>query len=121
MTDITPALIDGSDVTTSETIEVHSPYDGSLVGTVPACTSDEIDRAVAIAVERHRSGALPTYERAAILDRVAAALIERESEFAQSIASESAKPIKTAAVEAQRAVDTVRFSAAMARTFSGEL
>ena len=69
---------------------------------------------------RHKSGALPAHERAAILDRAAAALLERQEEFARSITAESAKPIKTARVEAARAVDTFRFSAAVARTITGE-
>ena len=42
-------------------------------------------------------------------------------EFARSIAAEAAKPIKTARVEADRAVDTFRFSAAVARTMAGEM
>ena len=121
MSDITPALIDGAEVLTSDVIEVHSPYDGSLVGSVPACGDDEIDRAVGVALRRHRNGPMPAFERAEILDRVAAALIEREDEFARSISAESAKPIGTATVEAQRAVDTIRFSAAMARTFTGDM
>jgi acyl-CoA reductase-like NAD-dependent aldehyde dehydrogenase len=121
MTDVTPALIDGEDVTSGDVSEVHSPYDGSTVGAVPACDTDHLDRAVTVAGDRHRSGALPAHERAAILDRVAAALSERIEEFARSITAESAKPIATATVEAQRAVDTVRFSAAVARTLSGEM
>jgi acyl-CoA reductase-like NAD-dependent aldehyde dehydrogenase len=59
MSDTTPALINGDDVLTSSVSEVHSPYDGSLVGSVPACSTDDLDRAVAVALERHRSGALP--------------------------------------------------------------
>jgi acyl-CoA reductase-like NAD-dependent aldehyde dehydrogenase len=48
-------------------------------------------------------------------------MIERSEEFAQSISAESAKPISTARIEAIRAVDTIRFSAAAARTFTGEM
>ncbi|MHB1139101.1 MAG: aldehyde dehydrogenase family protein, partial [Microthrixaceae bacterium] len=76
--------------------------------------------AIAIATERHRGGALPAHERAEVLDRVAVALAERNEEFARSISAETAKPIATARIEATRAVDTVRFSAAAARTFTGE-
>ena len=121
MSDTTPALINGDDVLTSQVSEVHSPYDGALVGSVPACTTDDLDRAVAVALERHRAGALPAYQRAEILDRAAQLLGERTEEFARSITAESAKPIATSTVEAQRAVDTIRFSAAMARTFTGEM
>ncbi len=121
MTDVTPALLDGEDLLTSDVSEVHSPYDDALVGIVPACTTDDLDRAVAVALERHHSGPPPAHERAAILDRAAALLTERLDEFAVSIASEAAKPITTARVEAERAVDTIRFSAAIARTFTGEM
>ena len=121
MVDTTPALIDGTDVLTGATSEVRSPYDGAPVGAVPSCTTDDIDRAVAVAVARHRGPALHAYERAEILDRAAVLLQERQEEFAQSISTESAKPISTARIEASRAVDTLRFSAAMARTHTGEV
>ncbi len=121
MIDVTPALIAGEDVTTSESSDVTSPYDGRTVGAVPVCGPEEIDRAVAVALDRHHAGAPPAHERAAVLDRVAAALAERLDEFARSISEESAKPITTAKVEASRALDTIRFSAAVARTFTGEM
>ncbi|HTN99813.1 MAG TPA: aldehyde dehydrogenase family protein [Microthrixaceae bacterium] len=121
MNNLTPALIDGKPVTTLATTEVRSPYDGSLIATVPACGTAEIDSAVAVAKSRLDVGDLPAHERAAILDRVAAALLERLDEFTQSISTEAAKPLAAARVEAERAVDTVRFSAAAARTLSGEM
>jgi len=121
MTDVTPALIDGRAVGGAETAVVRSPYDGSVVGEVPACTETDLDHAIAVAKERHRSGALPAFERAAVLDRVALALEQRRDEFARSISAESGKPITTAEVEATRAVDTVRFAAVAARTSTGEM
>lgn len=119
--DTTPALIDGEDVLTDAVSEVRSPYDGHLVGAVPAGTTAELDRAVQVALARHRAGAPPAHERAAVLDRAAVLLSERLEEFAVSITEESAKPIATARVEASRAVDTIRFSAAVARTLTGEV
>ncbi len=121
MTDVTPALLDGEDLSGSDIIEVRSPYDSSHVGAVPACTTADLDRAVAIALERHRGGPPPAHERAAILDRAAQLLAERLDEFALSICRESAKPITTARGEAERAVDTLRFSAGVARSLTGEM
>lgn len=121
MTHLTPALLDGEDLTASGVNEVRSPYDAQVVGAVPACTTEDLDRAVAVALQRHHSGPPPAHERAAILDRAAVLLTERLDEFAGSIAAESAKPITTARVEAERAVDTIRFSAAVARTLTGEM
>ena len=121
MATLTPARIDGEDVTSDDVAEVRSPFDGRVVGTVPTLTVDHLDRAVAVALDRHRGGPLPAYQRAEILDRAAALLAERTAEFAASISAESAKPIATATVEAQRAVDTIRFAAAVARTKTGEV
>lgn len=121
MSELTAALINGQDVTTGESIVVRSPYSGEVVGEVAACSASHLDHAIAVAGRRHAEGSLPAFERAEILDRIAAAMIERSEEFAQSISAESAKPISTARIEAIRAVDTIRFSAAAARTFTGEM
>ena len=56
-----------------------------------------------------------------MLDRAAALLAERQEDFARIVAAEAAKPLKTARVEAARAVDTFRFSAAEARTLAGDV
>ncbi len=119
--DVTPMRIDGAAVGADEHTTVCSPYDGRELGRVPRGNEADVNRAVAVALERHRGGALPAHERAEILDRAAVALTERHEEFAQSISSEAAKPIATARVEAERAVDTFRFSAAVARTMTGEM
>ena len=118
---LTPALIDGIDVTDGEVTEVRSPFDGRVVGLVPSLTTDHVDRAVAVALERHRGPQLPAHQRAEILERAAVLLTERNEEFGQSISGESAKPITTARIEASRAVDTLRFSAVQARTLVGEM
>jgi len=126
MSDVTPVPIGDERVTTTDSIVVTSPYDGAEVGRVPSCAAAEVDRAVAAARARLAGAAdgsapFPPHERAAVLDRAAVLLAERTEEFARTIAAEAAKPIKTARVEAQRAVDTFRFSAAEARTFAGEV
>ncbi len=57
--------------TTTEEIEVHSPYSGEVVGRVPKSGADDARRAVDAAAAVLESP-LPAHERAAILDRVAA-------------------------------------------------
>ncbi len=122
MSDNTRPMIIGPERRLSpDTIEVRSPYDGRRLGQVSKGGTADIEDAVAAARAVLRAGPLPAHQRAEILDRAALRLTERLDEFAASISSESAKPITTARGEAARAVDTIRFSAAVARTLGGEL
>src|SRR4051794_36607029 len=105
---------------TNESIEVRSPYDGAVIGEVPRGTAADVERAVATAKAALHGDPLPPWRRAEILDRAAQLLAERTEDFAKTIAVESAKPIKTARVEAKRAISTFQFAAAVARTATGE-
>jgi acyl-CoA reductase-like NAD-dependent aldehyde dehydrogenase len=105
----------------SDVITVRSPYDDSVIGEIPAQTAADVDRAVAIAKAALHANPLPQWKRAEILDRAAARLTARREEFAQIIAKEAAKPIKTARVEAERAAGTFQFAAAEARKLGGEM
>ena len=103
------------------TITVRSPYDDSLIGEIASQTAADVDIAVASAKAALAKGAMPLWKRAQILDLAAQRLAARRDEFAEIIAKEAAKPIKTARVEAERAVGTFLFSAAEARKLSGEM
>jgi acyl-CoA reductase-like NAD-dependent aldehyde dehydrogenase len=105
----------------SDTITVTSPYDGRELGQVPAMDHADIDRAVAVARAMHGDGAPPAHERAAVLDRAAEAIAADPDHFARTLSDEAAKPITTARAEVARAVETFRFSAAVARTMAGEM
>jgi acyl-CoA reductase-like NAD-dependent aldehyde dehydrogenase len=111
----------GERFSAGEAIEVRAPYDGAVVGAVPKCGEAEVNRAVAVALAAHRAGALPAWQRAEILDTAARLIAGRRDEFARTIALEAAKPMKTARVEAERAVSTFQFAAAEARTLAGDV
>ena len=113
-------LVGGKWVETGEWDEVLSPYDQSLVARVAQGDAGTIDRAVALANEAFSKGDFPQWERAAMLDRAADLTAERQEDLAETIAREAGKPIKTATVEAARAVETLRFSATEARKLTGE-
>ncbi|HZS31508.1 MAG TPA: aldehyde dehydrogenase family protein [Gaiellaceae bacterium] len=106
--------------TTDEFIEVRSPYSGDVVGRAPKSGAADAHRAVDAAA-RALESPLPAHERAAILDRVAALLRERQEEMAQTICAEAGKPIRTARVEAARAVSTYTFAAVEARKLAGDV
>ena len=121
MSDVRAIPLAGERFTSTQYLEVRSPYDNSLIGKIPACTAADVDRAVAVARAALHAGPMPLWRRAQILDIAAARLTERREEFAQIISRESAKPIKTARVEAERAAGTFSFAAAEARKLAGEM
>ena len=109
---------------TASTITVKAPFDGSTIDEVPATDRAGVDAAVGRARSMLRTvhaGEFPAWKRAEVLDLAARTLRERVEEFARTIALESAKPIRTARVEAQRAVSTLTFSAIEARTLAGHM
>lgn len=121
MAELRPVRINGERFTGSDVIEVRSPFDGEVIGTVPACGPGEVDRAVAAANAALAAGPLPAWRRAEILDAAARLIAERQEWFARTIAEEAAKPIKTARVEVQRAVSTFTFASVEARKLAGEM
>jgi acyl-CoA reductase-like NAD-dependent aldehyde dehydrogenase len=120
MAELHPLRIGADRVTTGEEAVVRSPFDGAELGRVPAGGAAEVDAAVA-AASAVRAEPLPAHQRATILDAAADRLTARHEEFARSIAAEAAKPLKTARVEAARAVGTFRFAAVEARSLTGEM
>jgi acyl-CoA reductase-like NAD-dependent aldehyde dehydrogenase len=102
-------------------IEVRSPYDGTLIQTVPSGTAADVDRACLRAQEALERGDFPQHERIRVLEVAAELLRGRIEEFARTIALEAGKPIRTARVEAGRCVDTLSLSAAEGRRLGGEV
>jgi len=113
-------LIDGEWVETGEWIEVRSPYSGDVVARVAKGGADETRRALD-AAERALANPLPAHKRAEILVKVAGWIGKRHEEVARTISDEAGKPIKTARVEASRAMSTYTFAAVEARKLAGEM
>jgi acyl-CoA reductase-like NAD-dependent aldehyde dehydrogenase len=113
-------LVAGEWVETGSWMEVRSPYDGAVVGRVPEGGAEETRRALDAAEHALREP-LPAHERAAILDRVAAALEEHHDQVAGTICAEAGKPMKAARIEATRAVSTYTMAAVEARKLAGEV
>lgn len=114
-------LIDGSWVGAEEVIQVFDPYTSEVVDVVPKGTPEDVDRAIASAVEGYEiNRRLSTGERARILRRTAELLEERQEEFAILIAREASKTITEARKEAYRCTQTLRVSGEEATRILGE-
>jgi acyl-CoA reductase-like NAD-dependent aldehyde dehydrogenase len=98
---------------------VKAPYDETLIGRVPKGDAALVEKATSAAADAFAKGGFPAHERAAFLDRAAELVRQREDDLTMTIAAEAGKPVKTARVEAQRCVGTLRFSAVAARTLTG--
>jgi acyl-CoA reductase-like NAD-dependent aldehyde dehydrogenase len=113
-------LIDGEWVKTGEWLDVRSPYSGDVVARVAKGGADETRRALD-AAQRVLAEPLPAHKRAEILVKVAGLIGRNHEEVARTISEEAGKPIKTARVEASRAMSTYTFAAVEARKLAGEM
>ncbi|MFM0055370.1 phosphonoacetaldehyde dehydrogenase [Paraburkholderia phytofirmans] len=101
--------IGGEKIFRDEVVEVRNPYDGTLVGTVPKATLEDVRRAFEFA--RAYRPALTRYERSAILRRAADAVRARTEEIAALITAEAGLCKKDSIYEAGRVADVLVFGA----------
>ena len=92
------------------TVEVSSPYDGSVVGKVPQHGAEGAEKALATATKlfNDRSKWLPAEERVAVLEKTAALMKENFDELVSIAVSEGGKPHADTVVEVNRAIDGVK-------------
>lgn len=114
-------LIDGRWEAAAATMTVVNPWSGAALAEVACADVGHVERAVASAVEGAEAmRALSTGSRARILRDTALALERDAARFAAAITAETGKPIRSAAREVARAVNTLRLSAEEATRLAGE-
>jgi acyl-CoA reductase-like NAD-dependent aldehyde dehydrogenase len=103
------------------TLDVHSPYDDSVVATLGVPTDADVEEAVAKAVDTFKeSRHLPTYVRSEALMHISRRIEQRVDELAEIVAREGGKPLKWSKVEVTRAISTFRWAAEETRHMNGE-
>jgi glyceraldehyde-3-phosphate dehydrogenase (NADP+) len=114
-------LLNGEWVDREEKIEVHDPFDHSVIDTVPSSTSGDVETALEAAVRGFAvSRKMTVYEKAQVLFRTASIVSENLEDFAQVIAREGSKTIREARKEASRCVNTLTVSAEESKRILGE-
>jgi aldehyde dehydrogenase (NAD+) len=103
------SYIAGKPIESTTFLEVRSPYDQRLVGTVGLATA--IDTKASIEAGLAGGKKLTRYERYLILDKTRQLLVERKDEFARVISAESGLAIREAIYETGRAHDVLMFAA----------
>lgn len=100
---------------------VVSAYTREEVQRVPVCTPEQAEKMLqrADALHRNFDGRLPVWRRLEILHRLADLMAAQHDELSRLIATEGGKPLTDARVEATRAIDGVRATAASLHHLGG--
>lgn len=112
--------VDASDGRTSEVV---NPATGQVVDTVPEATLEDLDRAIALAVEGQKEwAAVPLHEKTAVLERYAQLVTEKENveKIARLMCEEGGKPIEQCRTEVYANAAIFRIYNAAVYTFYGK-
>lgn len=115
-------LIGGEWREASESFEVKSPFTGKVLAEVSSANESETEEAIALADEAAKEmRKLSRVEIAEGLRKISKAIEKRKDEFAESIANEAAKPLKTAKGEVERDISLFAWAAGEAERFAGDV
>jgi glyceraldehyde-3-phosphate dehydrogenase (NADP+) len=107
---------------TNQQLEVKNPYSGEMISRLTYASEQDVTKALKQAThafEKWRRS--PAWERSQLLEQVAIQLESQKTEFANLICQEAGKPIGFARIEVNRAIGVLKWAAAEAPRFSGEL
>lgn len=114
-------LVGGSWKDSDEEIEVRNPYDDSVVFVTYRATENDVEEAAAAAVKSfEKTKKLLSFERAAILTKIANGLENRKKEVAETLALESGKPLKYSLLEVERSIFVFQVAAEETKRITGE-
>ena len=96
-----------------ETLDVTSPFDGSLIRTLSLQSAAEAEHMLATAFRlfQDRDGWLEHDQRIAILQKLSELVAAEAEDFALLIAREGGKPLADARIEVTRAIDGIALAA----------
>ncbi len=111
----------GSFVETAEQLEIRRPFDGSVFASVGIADASLLEECIIAA--RNASGLMrkmPSFERSSILSMISDGMQDRRILLAEVLCQETAKPVKFAIGEVDRAIQTVKIASEEARRIQGE-
>src|SRR5574344_1137351 len=104
------------------TIEVTSPFDGKVVGTVKFNTYEEVEAAIDLSHKTfiNKDGWLPKFKRVEILENVMKIMSSQVEELTILCASEGGKPYIDSKVEILRAINGIKLAIEHLGAFEGK-
>jgi malonate-semialdehyde dehydrogenase (acetylating)/methylmalonate-semialdehyde dehydrogenase len=115
-------LVDGEWVasSTGRGRDIHSPYDGRVVGRVGFSSAADVDRAVRAAERAFPTwAAMPLRDRARLLLRFRELIVEHLDELSNTVALESGKTPDEARAGVQRGLEVMDFAASLPNADAG--
>ncbi len=110
-----------ADSETGETMDVIAPATGEVIASVPRCSAEDVDRAVAAAREAWPAWSEKTpKDRSELLHRMADVMDEHAEELAQLESLNVGKPLMASRDEMPFSADNIRFFAGAARVLEGK-
>jgi acyl-CoA reductase-like NAD-dependent aldehyde dehydrogenase len=114
-------FVNGEWITHGRDVVVTSPYDGSVVAVVHEAGRDDVETAITAAVDAFAiTRKMPSHQRASILRKITDGIAAHREEFARTICQEAGKPIKTARIEVERAINTFHIAGEESTRIYGE-
>ncbi len=106
---------------TSDTLPVHDPGTGQLLGQVPLSTCDDVHAAVAAAKEAFPAWrATPAVDRVQVLFRLKALLDEHRDDLARELSREHGKNVAETSGEIRRGIENVEHACGIPTLMMGE-
>jgi acyl-CoA reductase-like NAD-dependent aldehyde dehydrogenase len=109
-------------IESTEIVDVRNPYNNEVIAQVHRATKHHVDdciKAGQIAYEFTKRQ--PSFKRSEILSKISNLIKERKRELADTIVSESGKPVRLAETEVDRAVETFKIASEEVMREYGEL
>ncbi len=105
-----------------QTLQVHNPFDHSLVGELPMATSDDVEQALATAdrLAKDPDLRLPVPQRIEILENLIELMSADIEGLTQLAAAEGGKPYMDSKVEVERAINGVKLAIEHIPQMAGE-
>jgi len=121
MQKVQPLYLAGEWVTAEEKLAVISPYSGNVVGQTYWADPTQIEKAVQACGSAETAMRQTTiYERQNVLEQLATGIEKHRDEFVRLLALEAGKPVREGRIEVERALLTLRTTAAECQRMHGE-
>lgn len=105
----------------SQTIDVESPLDGTIIATMRLSTSKDLDQAVMAAKEAQKLWEkVPIKERVQVFYRYKQLLEKNSKELSELIVEENGKTIGEATAEIDKAIELTEFACSLPQLVTGE-